>query len=1287
MSTIVEPAAAASGTVTVNVYEDFDANGVKDAAFGQTDVGLQGLTATAYCADGTTTTATTDASGVATLAHTCADPAAPLDPSASHVRVEVTWDAAAAPFAGLRPSHLGSGGTQPNGGTVQFVGSGARTVNVGLVRPSDYLGMNAQLFTASYRAGSASNDLSAAAAIDALPYAGGAVTSVTTRADVGSVWGTVHSRSRGVVFSSAVVKRHAGLGPGGIDAIYSTPDSGGSSTVVTNVGGVGSVPDDTTRELGSSSTPSTDAAGYTAVGVTGIGDLELSDDETELWYTNLADGDLYRLPIGTAPAATPGTPVSVGMGTATCVNGQLRPWAVKYYGGKVYVGAVCDASTDPVTLGSTDSNLTAHVFVYDPVAATWAAAMPSFTLDFLRGEIQNGQSDSRRWYPWNDDWLTVYPALANNAFLALPQPVLSDLEFDVNGVLVIGFMDRFGHQVGRSNYDPAATGGNLYSGWAAGDLLRACWDFSTDAYVLESNGACGVVGASNRVTSAGVANGEGPGGGEFYFEDNAPAHDETAAGGMALIPGGDTVALTAMDINGTAWTTGVTWLSQTDGSHQRGTVVDSTTSSASKFGKASGLGDLEILAAAAPTEVGNRVWVDLDRDGTQDAGEPGLAGVTVTLSIAAGGSYTAITDSSGQYGFSSRASGTGSSVTYNVPLAAATQFTIGAPTSASISSKHYTLSTRNVGGGSVTDPLDAESRVANADRIDSDVDPTSGVSTSFTIGAVGSNQHSFDIGYVDSTVNLGNQVWFDLDDDGTKDAGEQPVPGVTVQLFWDGNGDGSLTTGGEQTVIQTATTDSQGRYLFTGLASGETYVAGVAPANFVGSGALVGLYSSLTSINGAGVISESAAGDPDTDTDDNDDNGAAVASGFYAGGVMAPAVTLTAGSEPTGETPDNNPAPTPDTNSNLTVDFGFYTVALGNQVWVDDGAGGGAIDDGVLNGTEGGIDSVVVRLLAGDGTTELPVGPDGRLGSADDSLGGVSTVGGGYYQFRGLPAGSYAVAVSIPNGYRSSTDPADGSTPFDAESDDNGPGTGTGTVVSPVVTMVPGSSTNGNVATAADGTTANPRVDFGIVAVAVVPPAAVVAIGDVTWIDTDQDGIQDPGESPLPGVVVRLFAADGTTGALDAQGNSVLPAITDSVGRYVFDGLTPGSYVAKFALPSGWVFTQSGGGLSGEDSNPSPTIDASVGRTAVFAVDGTATGDTRAVVGSDGVSLASLINPTIDAGVIDINAIRVPVMTTLPGSLPKTGSDPGRPVVIAVLLVLAGALSLTMRRRRPRPVS
>lgn len=52
---------------------------------------------------------------------------------------------------------------------------------------------------------------------------------------------------------------------------------------------------------------------------------------------------------------------------------------------------------------------------------------------------------------------------------------------------------------------------------------------------------------------------------------------------------------------------------------------------------------------AAPGELGDFVWFDIDGDGRQDAGEPGIGGARLTITGPAG-SFTATTNSSGIYG-------------------------------------------------------------------------------------------------------------------------------------------------------------------------------------------------------------------------------------------------------------------------------------------------------------------------------------------------------------------------------------------------------------------------------------------------------------------------------------------------------------------------------------------------------------------------------------------------------------------------------------------------------------
>ncbi|MCB9053529.1 MAG: hypothetical protein H6556_29170 [Lewinellaceae bacterium] len=56
---------------------------------------------------------------------------------------------------------------------------------------------------------------------------------------------------------------------------------------------------------------------------------------------------------------------------------------------------------------------------------------------------------------------------------------------------------------------------------------------------------------------------------------------------------------------------------------------------------------------------------------------------------------------------------------------------------------------------------------------------------------------------------------------------------------------------------------------------------------------------------------------------------------------------------------------------------------------------------------------------------------------------------------------------------------------------------------------------------------------------------APIEIGDYVWVDTDQDGVQDPGETPIQGVTVGLYK----------NGNLIATDVTDANGKYLFTSL------------------------------------------------------------------------------------------------------------------------------------
>jgi len=101
-----------------------------------------------------------------------------------------------------------------------------------------------------------------------------------------------------------------------------------------------------------------------------------------------------------------------------------------------------------------------------------------------------------------------------------------------------------------------------------------------------------------------------------------------------------------------------------------------------------------------------------------------------------------------------------------------------------------------------------------------------------------------------------------------------------------------------------------------------------------------------------------------------------------------------------------------------------------------------------------------------------------------------------------------------------------------------------------------------------------------------VTPPPLACIGDYVWYDENMDGIQDPDELPVEGVVVHL---------MDCQGNTLGEMVTDADGLYLFCDLEPGDYNIHFVLPDGYVFSpQDQGGDDAKDSDADPATGLTV---------------------------------------------------------------------------------------------
>jgi SdrD B-like domain len=557
-------------------------------------------------------------------------------------------------------------------------------------------------------------------------------THIASASQIGTVWGSAYQRESKKVVLAAFLKRHCGLEALGLGGLFvgdmtSAPGSIASYINIENFGiNVGSSLIATRAALPAAATASSaDPLGFDYMGKIGIGSIDLSDDGKVLWGVNLYDKTIFSFKIGNpikaAAAVTSAGFASFPIPNPGCTNGIARPWAIEYYEGKIYVGVICSGET-----AGTQSNLFAYVYRFDPTTNTWdAAPVLSFALDYAKGAVHASFPAIDKWETWANAFTDLYDSGTAGSPVATrkmrPQPILSDIQFDKRGNLILGFCDRTGHQTGRNQIAP--TGGTaLYNGYIGGDILY-----------FKSNGAGGFTiennGSVTGQTGSGVGNTQGPGNGEFFAGDVYPLtgtsiHEETMQGGLFYHPSRDEIMANQMDP-----------FSIFSGGVVRHLVANGSTSSTMRyqiyntatangtFGKANGLGLLEMACDAAPLEIGNRVWIDANKNGKQDAGEAGVDGVTVKLKLNGTTMATTTTTNGGQYYFANVLKDT----TYTIVIE-----TFATQTSLS----NLTLTTTDVGTN-------------GSDLIDNDavVSTTSAVIT-YRTGLAGQNAHSLDFGFV-----------------------------------------------------------------------------------------------------------------------------------------------------------------------------------------------------------------------------------------------------------------------------------------------------------------------------------------------------------------------------------------------------------------------------------------------------------------------------------------------------------------------------------------------------------
>ena len=456
---------------------------------------------------------------------------------------------------------------------------------------------------------------------------------------------------------------------------------------------------------------------------------------TVIFVTNVTDGVLNISLVASngnfAMAGIEVIPVASGS------SGVVRPWALAFQNGKGYLGVVCDASNS-----MRPEDLRATVLSFDPnnVNAGFTTEA-SFGLNYTRERNSDG---STMWDFWRNDITMSRPNSEYKIRATNPQPILSDIEFTENGSMVLGFLDRVGHQEGFVNKQPFA--GTLNAGGSgprvAGDIIHLCK--VNGAFVLEQGNNGTTCGSNDVLVSGSIRTSvnDGPSNaGEFYYQDyffaSGGDHGEVATGGLLKRKGTNEILSTVWDPTPSAafgglFSQGVHWYNNNTGARTDAFVVVEWNGSytSAEFGKASGLGDPEFLSAPAPLEIGNRVWDDTDKDGIQDADEVGISGVTVQLFLASNPTTpiaTATTAFDGTYYFSSATGTSTPSTIYGLTLLPNINYILKFPTTTN--SKNITA----INSGT-------------NDLIDSDANTTTG-EIALIMGNAGQNNHSFDVGY------------------------------------------------------------------------------------------------------------------------------------------------------------------------------------------------------------------------------------------------------------------------------------------------------------------------------------------------------------------------------------------------------------------------------------------------------------------------------------------------------------------------------------------------------------
>jgi hypothetical protein len=508
-----------------------------------------------------------------------------------------------------------------------------------------------------------------------------------------------------------------------------------------------------------------------------------------------------------------------------------------------------------------------------------------------------------------------------------------------------------------------------------------------------------------------------------------------------------------------------------------------------------------------------------DADGTQDGGEAGISGVSVTLFDAANDTIagTTTTNGSGIYSFTDLMPGT-------------YYLVFGTPSG-------FARTISDLG----------------SDATDSDPSAISGSTADFTLTG-GQTNNTLDAGFYQPGTVSGH-LYIDTNGDGNQAPGEPNLANVDVivtdshgaqqVVSTDANGNWSATVPPGPTSANVDESDPQ-------YPAGHTQTEGDDPTNVIAvstTNVSAGNDGYFLPGSISGTVLADADGDNGGDTPIQnvvlrllDNLGSPVLDGFgqpvttttdangdYSFGGLPPGDYCVAQDQPSGFASVSD---TDGPNDNVIGNVTPNTVAAGADSGGNDfvetpfGAISGYVrsDDDNNGSGDTGLGGVVLNLLDSSGNPVL----DG-FGSPIQVATGVS----GFYQFTLLPAGTYRVSQNQPPGYASVSD-VDGA-------NNNLIGDETPIVITPGLSVI-----NRNFV----------EVRLG-------------AISGRVFKDTNDDGI---GDTVFPGITVALLDGAGNPVDGDPNASGVQPwsLVTGVDGSYRFPDLIPGLYQVSETQPTGY---------------------------------------------------------------------------------------------------------------------